>query len=245
MVPGDTLNAKYMPHNDDTIDFLETSGLLRGYPSDLPPPYPAGGLNQKTPDSPLWTQLAFTKAHQAPWRQPVAHNPLPLSGSHSRFVNTPKQALCIFFWEWNQPVLGSFRDILRLFFRFSLPDRLLMSKASNVKLEEDKAWHGTIAWSQSDYNNHLRLMVVIAESAGRELKWIAWAPYQSHACCQRLGLVFAWGSEVTLPLDSLMRILELLESDDKESLTVQGSSGGELGSPQWEGSSRKWTFFTW
>ena len=39
------------------------------------PPYPAGGLNQTTPDSPLWTQLAFTKTHQALWRQFVAHNP--------------------------------------------------------------------------------------------------------------------------------------------------------------------------
>lgn len=29
------------------------------------PAYPAGGLNQTTPESPLWTQLAFTKAHQA------------------------------------------------------------------------------------------------------------------------------------------------------------------------------------
>lgn len=34
-----------------------------------PPLYPAGGLIQTTPDSPLWTQLAFTRAHQALWRQ--------------------------------------------------------------------------------------------------------------------------------------------------------------------------------
>lgn len=32
-----TLDAKYMLHNDDTTHFLETSELLRGYPSD---PFP-------------------------------------------------------------------------------------------------------------------------------------------------------------------------------------------------------------
>lgn len=87
-----------MPHSDDTIDFLETSELLRGYPSDFPsPPYPSGGLNQTTPDSPLWTQLAFTKTHQALWRQSVAHNPPPLSlcPAPSRGLVTPKQLLCI------------------------------------------------------------------------------------------------------------------------------------------------------
>lgn len=36
MIPRDTLNAKYMPHDDDTIDFLETSELLRGDPGDFP-----------------------------------------------------------------------------------------------------------------------------------------------------------------------------------------------------------------
>lgn len=68
MIPGETLDANYMPH-DDTIDFLETSRPLRGHPCDSPPLYPAGGLIQTTPDSPLWTQLAFTRAHQALWRR--------------------------------------------------------------------------------------------------------------------------------------------------------------------------------
>lgn len=87
-VPEETLDAKFMPHDDDTIDFLETSGLLRGYP---PPSYPVGGLNQTTPDSPLWIQLAFTKTHQPLWRQSVAHNPSSLRPAPSRGSVTSKQ----------------------------------------------------------------------------------------------------------------------------------------------------------
>lgn len=100
-----------------TVDFLETSGVLRGYPSDPSSPlalYPAGGLNQTTPDSPLWTQLAFTKTHQALWRQLVFQPspslcPVPSGGLVKR---TPKQRnVCLyfnlntFFWELNRPVL--------------------------------------------------------------------------------------------------------------------------------------------
>lgn len=76
-------------------------------------------------------------------------------------VKTTKQILWIRFWEVSK----------HLFFWFSL----LISRRC---LKE--TWHDTIY-------NHPRLVVLTAESAGRELMWMVWALRQSHACCLRLG----------------------------------------------------------
>ena len=76
-----------MPHNDDTIDFLETTELLRGYPSDSPPARPAGGLNQHLTHLCGHSWL-YQKTHEALWRQSVAHNPLPLTSFQPRIGKT-------------------------------------------------------------------------------------------------------------------------------------------------------------